>query len=187
MKVAAALLLAAGVAHADPDPHAVESASEAHLETKAPRAGTTFAAALGGGLIISNGQTARVPTLSLRLGHVATASTVVFAELVGGTYAHKAAVMSDTRIDSQVSFLIGAQVYIAPSVWLRGGGGVGTHNVDDGTGITPHGGLSGVGGAGVDLVRWRYLVLGVEGFYTGTFAKGGYTSLGGLSLGLSYY
>jgi hypothetical protein len=187
VKVAAALLLAAGVAHADPDPHAVESASEANLETKAPRAGTTFAAAIGGGLIISNGQTARVPTLSLRLGHVATASTVVFAELVGGTYAHKAAVMSDTRIDSQVSFLIGAQVYIAPSVWLRGGGGVGTHNVDDGTGITPHGGLSGVGGAGVDLVRWKYLVLGVEGFYTGTFAKGGYTSLGGLSLGLSYY
>jgi hypothetical protein len=187
VKVAAALLLAAGVAHADPDPHAVESASEANLETKAPRAGTTFAAAIGGGLIISNGQTARVPTLSLRLGHVATASTVVFAELVGGTYAHKAAVMSDTRIDSQVSFLIGAQVYIAPSVWLRGGGGVGTHNVDDGTGITPHGGLPGVGGAGVDLVRWKYLVLGVEGFYTGTFAKGGYTSLGGLSLGLSYY
>jgi hypothetical protein len=95
--------------------------------------------------------------------------------------------MGATYIDSQVSFLIGAQVYIAPSVWLRGGGGVGTHNVDDGNGMTPHGGLSGVGGAGVDLVRWKYLVLGVEGFYTGTFAKGGYTSLGGLSLGLSYY
>jgi hypothetical protein len=36
-------------------------------------------------------------------------------------------------------------------------------------------------------VRWKYVVLGVEGFYTGTFARGGFTSLGGLSLGLSYY
>ena len=33
----------------------------------------------------------------------------------------------------------------------------------------------------------RYVVLGVEGFYNGTFARGGYTSLGGLGLGLSYY
>ena len=42
-------------------------------------------------------------------------------------------------------------------------------------------------GAGVDLVRWHYVVLGIEGFYNGTFARGGYTSLGGLSVGLSYY
>jgi hypothetical protein len=187
MKAAALVLLAAGAAHADPDPHALERASEANLETKAPRAGMTFSGALGGGMIISKGQTATVPTLDLRLGHVATATTVVFAELVGGTYAHKLAMTSGTLIDSQVSFLIGAQVYIAPSVWVRGGGGVGTHNVDDGTGLTPHGGLSGVAGAGIDLVRWRYVVLGVEGFYTGTFARGGYTSLGGLGLGLAYY
>jgi len=30
-------------------------------------------------------------------------------------------------------------------------------------------------------------VLGLESFYSGTFAKGGYTSLGGIGLGLSYY
>jgi hypothetical protein len=187
MRIAAALLLVAGAAYADPDPHAVERASEANLETKAPRAGTTFAAALGGGMIISKGQTATVPTLDLRLGQVATATTVVTIELVGGTYAHKIATMGATYIDTQTSLLVGAQVYIAPSVWVRGGGGIGSHNTDDGTGLTPHGGLSGIAGAGVDLVRWRYLVLGVEGFYNGTFARGGYTSLGGLSLGLSYY
>jgi hypothetical protein len=187
VRAALLLLAAAGVAQADPDPHALERASEANLETRAPREGVTFAGAIGGGLIISKGQTARVPTLDLRLGHVATATTIVFAELVGGTYAHKPAMTSSTRLDSQVSFLIGAQVYIAPSVWLRGGGGVGTHNTDDGTGVTPHGGLSGVAGAGVDLVRWRYVVLGIEAFYTGTFARGGFTSLGGMGLGLSYY
>jgi hypothetical protein len=187
VRALAVVALAAGAAHADPDPHAVERASEANLESKAPREGVTFAGAVGGGMIISKGQTATVPTLDLRLGHVATASTIVTIELVGGTYAHKEATLGTTYIDTQTSLLVGAQVYIAPSVWVRGGGGIGSHNVDSGTGLTPHGGLSGIAGAGVDLVRWRYVVLGVEGFYNGTFARGGFTSLGGMALGLSYY
>lgn len=189
MKAVIALVAMAGVAHADPDvdPNAQVSGSEANLESNAPREGMTYAGAIGGGMIISQGKTAPVPTLDLRLGHVATATTIVTIELVGGTYAHKDSVMGTTHIDTQTSFLIGAQVYIAPSVWVRGGGGVGSHNTDDGSGLTPHGGLTGIGGAGVDLVRWHYVVLGLEGFYTGTFAKGGYTSLGGIGLSLSHY
>lgn len=189
MKALAIVAVLAGVAHADDtvDPNAAQSAGEANLETKAPRAGVTFAGALTGGLIISKGKTATVPAVSLRLGHVATATTIVTVELVGGTYAHKQSMTGGTLIDSQLSLVVGGQVYIAPSVWVRGAGGIGSHTTDDGTGQTPHGGLSGVFGAGVDLVRWHYVVLGLEGFYSGTFAKGGYTSLGGVGLGLSYY
>jgi hypothetical protein len=184
-----ALLALAGVAHADPDvdPNAQNAGAEANLETIAPRAGMTFAGALAGGMIISNHQTASVPALSLRLGHVATATTIVTLEAVGGTYAHKVAMTGSTLIDSQVSLLVGAQVYIAPSIWVRGAGGVGSHTTDDGSGQTPHPGLSGAAGAGIDLVRWHYVVLGIEGFYTGTFARGGYTSLGGIGLGLTHY
>jgi len=189
MKALAIVAVLAGVAHADDtvDPNAAQSASEANLETKAPRAGVTFAAALGGGMIISQGKTATAPVLSLRLGHVATASTIVTAELIGGTYAHNPDMTSGTRVDGEGDLLIGGQVYIAPSVWLRGAGGVGVHTTDDGTGRKTGAGLGGLGGAGIDLVRWHYVVLGVEAFYCGTFARGGYVSLGGLSLGLSYY
>jgi hypothetical protein len=143
-----------------------------------------MAGALGGGMIISQGKTANVPTLDLRLGHVANASTVVTVELVGGTYAHKT---TGTHIDGEGNLLVGAQVYIAPSVWLRGAGGLGVHTTEDDMGRKTGSGLSGLGGAGIDLVRWHYAVLGIEGFYSGTFAKGGYVSLGGLALGLSYY
>ena len=186
MRVVAALVLLAGVAHADDavDPNAAQQASEANLETKGPRAGVTLAAALGGGMIISQGKTANVPTLDLRLGHVANASTVVTAEIVGGTYAHKT---TGTHLDGEVNLLIGAQVYIAPSVWLRGAGGLGVHTTEDDMGRKTGAGLSGLGGAGIDLVRWHYAVLGLESFYSGTFAKGGYVSLGGLAVGLSYY
>jgi len=189
VKAIVALLAFAGVAHADPDtdPNAQTSGSEANLETVAPRAGMTFAAALAGGMIISKGQTATVPALSLRLGHVATATTIVTVELCGGTYAHKESMTGSTHIDSQISLLVGGQVYIAPSLWVRGAGGIGSHTTDDGSGQTPHPGLSGAVGAGVDLIRRHYVVLGLEGFYTGTFARGGYTSLGGIGLGLSYY
>jgi len=187
--VALAALLAAGTAYADDaiDPSAAQSAGEANLETKAPREGVTFAAALGGGMIISQGKTATAPVLSLRLGHVANASTVVTVELIGGTYAHNPDMTSGTRVDGEGDLLVGGQVYIAPSVWLRGAGGVGVHTTDDGTGRKTGAGLGGLGGVGLDLVRWHYAVLGLEGFYCGTFAKGGYVSLGGLSVGLSYY
>jgi hypothetical protein len=187
--VLVAVVFAARAAYADDaiDPSAAESASEANLETKAPRAGVTMAGALGGGIIISKGKTATVPTLDLRLGHVANASTIVTVELVGGTYAHQPSMTSGTVVDGEGNLLVGGQVYIAPSVWLRAAGGFGVHTTDDGTGRKTGAGISGLGGAGIDLVRWHYAVLGVEGFYSGTFARGGYVSLGGLALGLSYY
>ena len=187
-KVLVAVVVLGGVAYADPDVDpSAEQAGEANLVSNAPREGMTYAGALGGGMIISKGKTASVPTLDLRLGHVANARTIVTVELVGGTYTHKLSMTGATLIDSQLSFLVGAQIYIAPSVWLRGAGGVGTHTTDDGSGQTPHGGLTMGWGAGVDLIRWHYVVLGIEGFYTGTFAKGGYTSLGGIGLGLTHY
>jgi hypothetical protein len=188
VKLLIALVALGGVAHADDvDPNAQVAGSEANLESVAPREGVTYAGVVGGGMIISQGKSAPVPTLDLRLGHVATATTIITLEIVGGTYAHKEATMGTTHLDTQTSLLVGAQVYIAPSVWVRGGGGLGSHNTDDGTGLTPHGGLTGIAGAGVDLVRWHQIVLGIEGFYNGTFAKGGYTSLGGIGIGLTHY
>lgn len=186
MRLLALVALLPGVAYADDsvDPNAAQQASDANLETKAPRVGVTMAAAIGGGMIISQGKTANVGTLDLRLGHVANPSTVVTVELVGGTYAHST---SATHIDGEVNLLVGGQVYIAPSVWLRGAGGFGVHTTEDDMTRKTGAGLSGLGGAGIDLVRWHYAVLGIEGFYSGTFAKGGYVSLGGIALGLSYY
>jgi hypothetical protein len=182
-------LVAGGVAHADPDvdPNTQASVGEANLESNAPRDGITIAGALGGGLIISQGKTSSVPALSLRLGQVATPTTVVTLEVVGGTYTHKASTTGSTLLDSEVSLLVGGQVYILPSVWVRGAGGVGSHTTDDGSGQTPHGGLSMLGGFGVDLVRSHYVVFGLEGFYIGNFVREGYTSLSSFGIGLSHY
>ncbi|MGE5187328.1 MAG: hypothetical protein ACM31C_35010, partial [Acidobacteriota bacterium] len=131
MRALALVALVGGVAAADPDPVAQNQAEEANLVSNAPRQGVTFAASLGGGLLIANGGVEEIPVFSLRLGHVATPSTVVTLELTGGTYQHKPST-TQTVIDGTGSVLVGAQYYVAPSVWIRGGGGLNIHTVDNG-------------------------------------------------------
>jgi len=191
--VLACLLLGglAGQARADeakPDPNAQSSAEEANLESNAPRQGVTFSAALGGGLLVAKGSDGTMPILSLRLGHVMTPDSVLTLELTGGTILHKPAGMSTTLLDSTGSVLAGALFYTHPSVWIRGAGGLNVHTIDNGAlgkSVVP--GVAGAFGAGVDLVRRHFVVLGLEVLGIGAIDRNGLLLTGGLSVGLSYY
>src|SRR5438067_4067671 len=135
--VLAAWLLAAagGTARAEdakPDPLAQSKADEANLESNAPRQGTTFTAALGGGLLVAKGSDGTMPILSLRLGHVMTPDAVLTLELTGGTLLHKQGTSAMTLLDSTGSVLAGALFYTNTSVWVRGAGGLNVHTIDNG-------------------------------------------------------
>ena len=185
-RAVAALVAASSIAHADaprpgspaaspPDP-AVQEAGDANLESTANRRGLTFATTLGGGLMLGFGikdSVGRGGSLSLRLGHVATPRTVITFE-VGATAAlhrpAKTVEQPDNGIvpNTDVNLLAGAQYYVNPSLWLRFAGGAGLYQgrkvvvssvaVADVTLIGP----AVLGGLGVDLVRFKWAVLGIE-------------------------
>ena len=192
--VVAAVTGVIGVAHADEDkadPTAEAAAEEANLESNAPRAGMTFSVALGGGVTMGDG-VGRGPALSFRVGRVATPSTVLTLELTGGSLFHQeTAPMGEgpLRHNDFVGLLAGALHYVSGSFWIRGAGGLATYTVDSGdTTNHAHLGVGGVGGVGLDLMRWHYLVLGVETF--GQVAIVGTRGLmvnTGLCIGLTYY
>jgi hypothetical protein len=187
--LAATLVLASAAAHADPkpDPRAVEAADGANLESTAPRAGLTFAGALGGSLFVgSAGGVGRGGAISLRLGHVATSTTILTFELAGGTFFH--ATGDKTMRDDDANILAGAQRYTNASLWIRAAAGFGvyTHRraaMADQTLPGPAGAV----GVGIDLVRRRYLVLGFEVFGIGKIHRDGLLVTSGICLGLSYY
>jgi hypothetical protein len=204
VRVAAALVLAlAGSAAADPAPAPAETkpatpdrlaedqAREANLESIAPRDGVTFSAALGGSLFIGSGAVGKGGALSLRLGHVATPSIVLTFELTGGAFIH-AVSNGKTLQDGEANLLAGAQYYANPSLWIRGSGGVGiyTRNQEVTPTMTSSRTLVGPAGAvgvGIDLVRKRYWVLGIEAFTVATIHRDGVLAISGLCLGLSHY
>jgi len=169
-------------------------AVEANLETKAPRKGLTFAGALGAGIMIGGDiGVGRGPSLSLRLGHVATRKTVITFELLINTALHKRAVDSVTLSDNNICLFAGAQRYTARSLWVRAAGGLSTlqPNVVAKTGMDgdpAHVGVGGLLGAGVDYVRWGYFVLGGEVFGMGSVTGDGFKlQLAFVPLNLSYY
>src|SRR5512140_931932 len=178
--------LVAGAAAADPaaDSRAEEQASEANLVSNAPRAGVTFSAALGGGLIMGDG-VGRGPAASFRLGHVATSKTVLTFEIAAGSLLHEP-MAGDLRHNDLAHLMAGALYYAGPSVWIRGAGGLTLYTVSDpGQSNKPHSGVGGLGGVGIDLVRWHYLVLGIESFATLSIVSTRGLMLGsGLCLGL---
>lgn len=189
--VGAVLLLAfGGIARAEapPDPLAQGKAGEANLESQAPREGTVFAGSLGGGVMVSSGSVHEIPVLDLRLGQVMTPDTVLTFEITGGTYQHKAATQGATLIDGTGTVLVGAQDYVGPSLWIRGAGGLNIHTVQDAMTTTATTRLAGAFGAGVDLVRRHFLVLGLEVLGIGAIdAHDGLLVTGNFSVGLSYY
>lgn len=196
-------LVAATTAHAQtpaspppasepPDP-AVEEAGDANLESTAQRRGMTFAAAVGGGLIAGFGiedSVGRGGALSLRLGRVATPHTVIVFEFDGAVALHKPA-MGSTEANTNVDLLAGAQYYASPSLWLRLGGGVGVYQARgvvvmmgiprDRTTIGP----AVLGGIGVDVVRLKWAVFGIEAS-TSAMINGGVLLGSSLKLGLSF-
>jgi hypothetical protein len=198
---AAALAIAALAAPAfadvpPPDPRAVQAGDEANLVSNAPRSGVVFAVALGGGLVLGgNGSAAgdtgvgRGEAISFRVGHVATRDTVMTFELTGGSRFHQANVSGAPLLhDDDFNLMAGALVYVAPSIWFRGAGGLSVISFDDTSGLKPHAGVAGLGGVGIDLVRWRQLVLGLEGWgLMSIVAVRGVVFDTGLALGLTYY
>jgi hypothetical protein len=183
----------ASVAHADDkaDPKAEAAGDEANLESNAPRAGMTFSVALGAGVTMGDG-VGRGPALSFRVGHVATPSTVLTLELTGGSLFHQeTAPMGNGPLlhNDFIGLMAGGLYYVSGSFWIRGAGGLATYTIDSGdTANKAHLGISGVGGLGLDFVRWHYLVLGVETFsQLAIVGTRGLMLNTGLCLGLTYY
>jgi hypothetical protein len=178
----------------EPDPIADIESREANLESKEPRNGFTFAGALGFGVLIGGDiGVGRGPSLSLRLGHVATRRTIITFELTGSSGLHKEGTDDDTLADSNFALFAGAQTYTSRSFWLRGAAGITTFVEDADArsgsgGQDPVAGLGALVGAGLDVIRSRYFVLGIEIFALGSVSSdGAKLQIVPFSLGLSFY
>lgn len=183
--LACALLIAASqIAHADPQETAAAGAEEANLAPNGPRSGFMLAGSVGAGITLGDGA-GRGPALSLRVGYLATPSTELTFELTGGSLLH-APPGQATQHNDIIGLYAGAQHYVANTFWIRGAGGFVSYTENPGTVV--HGGVGALFGLGVDLVRWHYLVLGIESFGTvaAVSTRGGMFN-SGLCLGLSYY
>lgn len=188
------LLLATTAAHADdkPDP-AAERAGFANLESIEHRQGITFGAALGPSVTIGGG-TGTGGDLALKLGHVATPKTV-FTFVLGGSAQFHRNLNKDLVANNLTYALAGAQYWAAPSLWIGIGFGAGTYHCNDCIDSddmapvpknTKRAGPSSGVSAGVDLVRYRGVVLGLEVYSIGVITREGFVTTGGMSLGLSF-
>ncbi len=192
VKTLALVVLLAGTAHADPHERAEEAGGEANLESNAPRSGLTFSGAVGAGVTMGDGA-GRGPAVSFRIGHVATSSTILTFEITGGSLLHQRTGDSTLLHNDFFGLMAGGLHYVSGSMWLRGAGGLVAYTVDAGSTGDPmagtvHAGLGGLGGIGVDLVRWHYLVLGLETFgQLAAVSTRGVMFNSGLCLGLTYY
>lgn len=194
MKLALALLALGGTAHADKDPDpAAERAGDANLESKEHRTGLTFAGSLGGSITLGfgiNDSVGRGGAVSLRLGRVATPQTVITFELAFDAVLHQPAGMNKSlATNTNTDILAGAQYYVNPSFWIRGGGGLGIYQARDVTLSTgAQGSLQLIGpaalaGFGIDFVRVKWAVFGFEGKVSAMASNQGV--LMALALGLS--
>lgn len=176
-----------GAAPLPPDPIADEESSEANLESKAPRDGYVVSLSLGAGLLVGGDiGVGRGGSGSIRIGHVATRHTVITFELTGTGAAHRPSMTSPAVTDTNVSLYAGALRYATKSTWVRMSGGltVFTPNNDP---TLARAGLGGLVGGGLDLVRWGYVVLGLEVFGVASATGDGFKLNTGFMLGLTYY
>jgi hypothetical protein len=186
------LIALCGVASAEsaPDSIADEEGAEANLESISPRSGLVASLALGGGLLVGGDiGVGRGGAFSVRVGHVATRRTVITFEVTGTAGFHQQGEAGPTASDSVAGLFAGALHYSGRSTFVRAAGGPVVFNANVG-GNDPfaRGGLGGLVGGGLDLLRWGYLVVGVEVFaMTSLVAKEGLKFNSGFSLGLTYY
>ncbi|HMG19988.1 MAG TPA: hypothetical protein VK607_01680 [Kofleriaceae bacterium] len=202
---------AASVAHAEPragahgtgapDP-AVEQAGDANLESTANRQGLTFAASIGGGVVVGfgiEGSVGRAGAVNLRLGHVATPHTVITFELDASAVLHKPATHESTETNSNVNLLAGAQYYVNPSLWLRVAGGLGVYAANQVPGerdpMQPNTpvlvdrrwmGPAVLGGIGLELARFKWAVICLEAGTSAMINGDGLLVASDLRLGLSF-
>jgi hypothetical protein len=193
--IAALPMAAPAPGDATPDP-AVQEAADANLESTENRRGLTFAASFGGGLMLGfgiNDSVGRGGALSLRLGHVATRSTVITFELGVTAALHKPPGMnSSTQTNTDTNLLAGALHYVNPSLWVRLGGGLGVYQGRQVTlssgqiGNTTLVGPAVLGGVGVDLARFKAAVLDLELGVSAMINSDGVLVASGAHLGLSF-
>jgi len=204
------VLLIGGLAHADAaktagrpaapaseaaDP-AVEEASEANLESTAERRGLTFSVSVGGGLMIGfgiAGSVGRGGALSLRLGHVATPHTVITFEITTSVALHQPHVANPpVKTNTDTNLLAGAQYYVNRTLWLRAAGGIGVYKGEDvelstgGTGELQVVAPAVLGGIGIDVLRFKWAMLGLETGTSAMVTRSGVLVASSLSLGLSF-
>jgi hypothetical protein len=192
----------AGVARADlpaaphedaPDSAAVEAA-DANLESTVRRRGLTFTLAFGGGLMAGfgiEGSVGRGGSVSMRLGQVATPRLVLTLETNTTAVLHRLPASREIQPNTSTTVLLGGQYYANPSLWMRGAAGLGVYQgrdvgMTDGTlGDVELIGGAVLGGFGVDLARWRFLVLGLEIATAATVNRDGVLVTSAFNLGLA--
>ncbi len=190
-----ALIALGGVASAQtrvaaaPDSIADEESAEANLESKAPRSGLVVSFSLGAGLLLGGDiGVGRGGAASLRIGHVATRSTVITFEVSGSGALHKRAITDSVVTDTNAGLFAGALRYTSRSTWVRAAGGLDVFTANVGTADQrARAGIGGLVGGGLDLVRWGTLVLGLEVFGMSSITGDGFKVNTGFCLGLSYY
>ena len=183
------VLVSAAQAEPKPDPAAARAA-DANLESIEHRRGIVFGAAIGPAVTIGGG-TGTGGDLALKLGHVATPKTVLMMTLGGSAQFHRDLNMN--LVANNLTYaLVGAQYWAGPSLWLALNVGGGTYHcnqcVDDASvpRNTKRAGPGGGVGAGVDLVRFRGVVLDLEVYSVGLITRDGFIMTGGMSLGLAF-
>lgn len=170
--IALGTIAVSGAARADdtrPDPEpAAERAANANLESVEHRRGVVFSAALGPSLTF-HGSTGAGGTVALKVGHVATPRSVFTFMLGGSGQPHRVGTDGNLVANNVTYALAGAQYWLSGSVWVSLGVGVGAFHcnqcIDKTTMIpmdTKHAGVASGAGAGVDLVRFKGMVLGLE-------------------------
>ena len=185
--------VAVAVADPAPDPAAAR-AGDANLESMEHRSGVTFSAAIGPSFTLGGGPvgTGTGGAAALTLGHVATPSTVILFELFGAAQFHKKGTMGELVANNDTNLLAGVQVWLGPSLWVRALGGVGSfHGNDIPIGSDPSANIRLVGPAaaaavGVDLARWKGVVLGLELYSINMVNREGLLSANGLSMNLAF-
>jgi hypothetical protein len=180
------------VAPPPPDPAATYAGEEANLESKELRRGFVGGGALGGSFTTGS-TTGSGGALSLWLGQVATPRTVVLFEVAAATQFKRIDETSGLIADNVTSVLAGAQHWLGPSLWVRLTGGLGVYRCNqcdlDGDGrreTFTRGGVSGGFAIGLDVVRWRGLVLGLQASSVNQLSRVGLLSANSLGLALSF-
>jgi hypothetical protein len=184
-----------------PDRHAVAAAEDANVEPEGGRTGMVFAAAVGPaimiGIKIDEKTTGTGGGFSFRIGRVANRDTVINLEVCGivfpytftrGTPPNE---VTERRFNQSGIATIGAQTWVAPTFWLRGGVGLASftsrgNGAQFDTTINRFGGGA-VAGAGVELVRRRSIALALEFLVNGAIYRNGAVIGGSLGLSLGIF
>jgi hypothetical protein len=193
-----ALVLAPALARAEPkpDPAALE-AGDANLESIALRKGIVVTLGIGGGLTVGLGMdnaTGQGGAGTLRIAHVANRRTMVAIELVGSALFFKLKENASLYRTDAANFLLSAQYYVNPALWLRAGAGWGRYAgdrfVDEATMLEIRKRVRVAGpatsvGAGVDIIRLKRFRAGVEVSSTEMLNRDGILSSNSFLLGIS--